>query len=486
MTFRTWRFFFVGISSLVILSLGPTCALALPMPKLKVDTTSISRKTGGVTSYAPVVSNVAPSVVSVYTRKRAPGVPLFNDPLFRRFFGGGENVPRNEQALGSGVIVSEDGYILTNNHVVEGAEEIRVSTADETEYPAKLIGTDPPTDTAVIKIEAKNLPVATLTDSANIRVGDVVLAIGNPFAVGQTVTCGIISATERAGLGITEYEDFIQTDASINPGNSGGPLVDVEGRVIGLNTAIFTRSAGGGSMGIGFAVPINQASNALSQIVETGRVVRGFLGVSVQSLNLELAKSFKVPNAKGALVASVGPKSPAARAGLEEGDVIIKVGGQAVDSARALRLLIAQTKPNTDVQVTVLRNGEQKTFTATLGELPRQTAKAGPGGREGFSAPLFEGVELQELDGNTRQELKLPDEITGVVVASVEEGSAAYREGLREGDIITGVDRKKVNSVDDVRLALRKAGGKPVLLRVWSEGNVHFLVLGKAEAEKGD
>ncbi len=454
----------------------PWALQALEMPKLKIDPNSIPRRDGLVTSYAPVVSNVAPSVVSVYSRKAAAGLGI--DPLLRRFFGFNGSGSREEQALGSGVIVSEDGYILTNSHVVEDAKEIRVATEDGTEYVAKLIGSDPATDVAVIKIAGTNLVAATLTDSTKVRVGDVVLAVGNPFGVGQTVTLGIVSATERAGLGITEYEDFIQTDASINPGNSGGPLVDVLGRVVGLNTAIFSRS--GGSMGIGFAVPVSMARNVMTQIIEHGRVVRGFLGVSVQMLTPDLAKEFKAPNTRGALIGGVSPNTPASRAGLKEGDVVVEINGTPIENSRALRLLISQTPPGTDLKLGILRKGERMDVTAKTGELPRQPEKAGASPREQVQpqTPL-EGVEAQDLDNGARRELGIPRNVSGILVAGVDQDSAAYRAGLRPGDVITEISHTKIANLDQAQTALSKAPGKTVLLRVWNEGATRFVVVEK-------
>jgi serine protease Do len=463
-----------------ILAAFPFTALPADAPKLKIDNTPISRGGAVTTSYAPLIGKVAPSVVSVYTRKtvRAPKLPqaFQEDPLLRRFFGfGGEDVPQEEEGLGSGVIVTEDGYILTNNHVVDGADEIKVATADGAEYTAKLVGTDPPTDVAVIKIDKKDLPAATLADSGVLQVGDIVLAIGNPFGVGQTVTSGIVSGTRRSGLGITEYEDFIQTDASINPGNSGGPLVDSMGRVIGLNTAIFSRT--GGSMGIGFAVPINLARNDLVQIITQGRVTRAQLGVAVQPMTPDLAKAFKAPSSKGALVSSVKSGSSATRAGVEEGDVITKVNDTLVENSRGLRMLIAQMKPGAEVKLTVIRKGEEKTLTAKLDEAPMQTAKAGQASpEEPQPRDALQGVELQNLDQALRRELKVPSGIKGAVVSSVEETSPAYRAGLRTGDVILDVDHNKVSTAKEAESALEKAKGS-VLLRVWSQDGTHFLVV---------
>src|SRR5882724_1863047 len=309
---------------------------AATLPRLNVQNSALNRDKPQPASFAPIVKKVSPSVVNIYTTKTVrenPAMsPLLDDPFFRQYFGVPlENAPRErrEQALGSGVIISEDGYILTNNHVVDGADEIKAALADDkTVYDAKVIATDPQTDIAVIKVDAKKLPAIAITDSDLLEVGDTVLAIGNPFGVGQTVTTGIVSAKGRGGMGIVDYEDFIQTDASINPGNSGGALVDIEGRLVGINQSIISRS--GGNQGIGFAVPINLARYVMERLITDGKVSRGYLGVIIQPLTPELAKEFKLPENTGALVGEVAPKSPAAEAGLKEGDVIIDFNGKKV------------------------------------------------------------------------------------------------------------------------------------------------------------
>src|SRR6266699_574704 len=305
---------------------------ANPPARVHVEETPLSREVKLATSFAPVVKKVAPSVVNIYSSRTIREQPLlspfFSDPFFRRFFGPDFDEQmrprtRRAQSLGSGVIVSEDGYILTANHVVEGADEVKVALADGVkEYPARVIGADPPTDVAVLKVEAKGLPAVTLADSDKLEVGDVALALGNPFGVGQTVTMGIVSAVGRSSLGINEYENFIQTDASINPGNSGGALVDAQGRLVGINTAILSRT--GGNQGIGFAVPVNMARYVMDRIVAEGTITRGYLGVRIQPLTPDLAKEFKLPADTGALVGEVTPKTPAAEAGLKEGDVIVE------------------------------------------------------------------------------------------------------------------------------------------------------------------
>ena len=334
----------------------------------------------GPVSYARAVELAAPSVVNIFTAKVVTqrSHPLFNDPAFRRFFG--DNLPapgkRQENSLGSGVIVSSQGYILTNNHVVEGADEIKVGLHDGRSVGATIVGTDPETDLAVLKVAIDNLPSITISQSDAPRVGDVALAIGNPFGVGQTVTMGIVSATGRSELGINTFENFIQTDAAINPGNSGGALVNAYGQLIGINTAIFSRS--GGSEGIGFAIPVSIAKNVMEQIVERGHTVRGWLGIEAQDLTPELDESFGAKNVSGVVVAGVLPNSPASKGGLKSGDIITQVNDQNVTTAKDLVNTIAKITPGTETRLRGLRNGKEITFTARVGERPQPQAQKQP------------------------------------------------------------------------------------------------------------
>src|SRR5437762_806150 len=356
-----------------------------PSVSIAVSDSPLERQTKFTSSFAPIVKRVAPSVVNVFTTKTVKNpmpdlVPFFDDPFWRRFFGspfddnGGRRPPRTfkERSLGSGVIVTKDGYILTNNHVVDGADEIKVALAkDKKQYTAKVVGRDPRTDIAVLKIDAKDVPFVTFADSDKIEVGDVVLALGNPFGIGQTVTMGIVSATGRGGMGIEDYEDFIQTDAAINPGNSGGALVDAEGRLIGVNTAIVSRS--GGSQGVGFAIPANLARSVMDQLIEKGKMERGFLGVGIKDLTPELARQFKVPdNAGGALVTQLEDRSAAAEAGVQSGDVIIELNGTPVKDRRNLQLMVGRLSPGDKVSLKVLHDGKEKMFTVTLKEMLEQ------------------------------------------------------------------------------------------------------------------
>src|SRR5579863_6895909 len=342
---------------------------------------------GPLTSFAPVVKHAMPAVVNISSSKvvKAQQMPrgMFDDPMFRQFFGG--RMPEGQQprsqretSLGSGVVVSQDGYILTNNHVVDGATDVKVSFADKEEYPAKVIGTDKATDVAVLKINKTGLTTLPLADSSRAEVGDVVLAIGEPFGLGQTVTMGIISAKGRAGLGIERFEDFIQTDASINRGNSGGALIDTRGELVGINTAILSGETGG-NQGIGFAIPANLAKNIMTQILDKGKVTRGYMGIQPQELTPELAKSFGISNTHGVAVATVAPDSPAAKAGLKVGDVVTAVNGVNIEDENSFRLQIAGFAPGTTIHLKLDRSGQAMDVPVTLGELNLEAENKGDG-----------------------------------------------------------------------------------------------------------
>lgn len=366
---------FAGVNLLLLAGeLAVSSARAATPPKTNIDDTPLPRDSRpSTTSFAPVVKKVSPSVVNIYTSKT-----LRLDPALRQYLRemyGFDRVPseRRQQSLGSGIIVSEDGYILTNNHVVEGADEVKVALSDErTVYDATVVGTDPQTDVAVVKVTAENLPAITFADSGKIEVGDVTLAIGDPFGVGQTVTMGIVSAKDRGGIGITNYEDFIQTDASINPGNSGGALVDAAGRLVGINTAILSRT--GGNQGIGFAVPVNLARYVMERIVVDGKVTRGYLGVKIQPITSDIAKQSKLSQPAGALIAEVTPGSPGEQAGLKAGDIVTEFDGKSVTDSRHLQLMVAEKPPGSRVSMKIVREGKEQTLTAQLGELPAQIA----------------------------------------------------------------------------------------------------------------
>ena len=456
--------------------------------KLQRDDTALDRSAASPqTSYAPMLKKVSPAVVNVFSAKtvKAPRwrqqIPGMRDPFLRRFFGEpgpdeGEDAPPmgKQQGLGSGVIVTADGYILTNNHVVEGADEIKVAlpNGEKKEYTAKLVGTDPKTDIAVLKIEATNLPALTLGNSDQLEVGDVVFAVGNPFGVGQTVTMGIVSAVGRTRMGITDYEDFIQTDASINPGNSGGALVDAKGRLVGVNSAILSQS--GGNLGIGFAVPISMASKVLESLVQYGKVSRGFLGIAIQDVSPQLAKAFGLPDTSGALVGEVTPDSAAAKADVRQGDVVLVLNGEKVKDASHLRLSVAQLQPGSKITLKILRDGKEKEVTATLGELTDRVAAGGPAAG-GEKSPL-RGVTLEDIDPRSRRELNLPTELKGALVTAVEPDSPAAA-GLFRGDVITEINRKSVDSAPRAFELLKQAKDGPLLLHVWRQGRGLFVAL---------
>ncbi|EEF62733.1 DegQ family serine endoprotease [Pedosphaera parvula] len=452
---------------------------------LNVNDTPVQRDGRFGTSFAPVVKKVAPSVVKVEVTSKSKNMDLPNSPypdedFLRRFFGdqfnprggagpnrGGRTMRSPKQyGLGSGVIVNKDGYILTNNHVVEDADEIKVSLNDGREFTAKVIGRDPKTDIAVIKIDAKDLPPITIADSDKIEVGDISLAIGNPFGIGQSVTMGIISATGRGNVGV-DYEDFLQTDAAINPGNSGGALVDADGRLIGINTAILSRS--GGYQGVGFAVPINLARNVMESLIKNGRVVRGFLGVSIQDLNPSLSKTFKLPDEKGALVGDVSPDSPALKAGIKSGDVILTFNNKPVSDSRHLKLQVAQTTPGSSVPVKVLREGKEQTLKVLLKELPgsEKTERADNGNSNDNDA--LHGVAVADLDNQARNQLGVPKNLEGAAVSDVDQDSAAYEAGLRPGDIIQEINRQPVHNADEAVKLTENLKDKAILLKVWSK-----------------
>lgn len=340
-----------------------------PSPEIR-QAEPLSREQGPA-SYSDAVERAAPAVVNIYSSRvvEREQHPLMSDPFFRQFFG--DNMPSRQRmlsSLGSGVIISEDGYVLTNHHVIQGADQIQVALRDGRETLAEVIGTDPESDLAVLRIALDEVPVIELADSRDVAIGDVSLAIGNPFGVGQTVTMGIISATGRSHLGLNAYEDFIQTDAAINPGNSGGALINAQGALVGINTAIFSRS--GGSQGIGFAIPANLAGNILDDLVTQGRVIRGWLGIEAQEINQDLAASFGLAAPRGVIIASVVPGGPADRAGLRAGDVLLSVDGQPILDPRQTMSDIAEVPPGTELPVTVVREGERVKATLEVGERP--------------------------------------------------------------------------------------------------------------------
>ena len=476
------------------------------MPPIKVDPSPLPEVAGTLTTFAPVVEKVAPSVVTISTSKmvkRGEGQmqnPLFNDPMFRRFFGipdedettppsrrrapgrredGGDGKTHKQSiGLGSGVIVSAEGHIITNNHVIDGADEILVTIGNEKhEYKAKKIGTDPGTDVAVLKIEATNVRPIVFADSDKLRVGDLAIAVGNPFGLTQSVTMGIISALGRGGTGITDYENFIQTDASINPGNSGGALVDTTGRLIGINTAIFSRS--GGNQGIGFAVPANMVHSVMESIMKTGRVSRGFLGIGLQPLSEDLAKQFKLESTKGALVTQVEPKSPAEKAGIESGDVVLDVNGRVVDGPTDLRMYVASIAPGTKVQVKVWRDAKEKALAVTLAERPSQNVASANEPAPAVDPDVLDGVTVGDIEPELRKQFDIPETVkSGVVVTKIDADSPSAEAGIRAGDVILEIDRKPVkNAKEAVELSEKLKKEKKVLLRVATKATSRYVVV---------
>ncbi len=419
-------------------------------------------------NWVALAEALKPAVVNVSMKRGAQPTPEAVDPFFQQFFG--RVPPRAQRGLGSGFVVNPDGYVVTNNHVVDGATEISVKLADGREFPARVVGRDPRTDIALLKVEARGLPTIHLGDSAALKVGEPVMAIGNPFGLEQTVTTGIVSATGRV-IGEGPYDDFIQTDASINPGNSGGPLINGRGQVVGINTAIVSRS--GGSVGIGFAIPVNLAKPVVSQLAAAGHVTRGWLGVGIQPLTADLAKSFKVTGTDGALVTSVSEGSPAAKAGLKQGDVIVEYDGRPVARAGDLPRAVAETPVGRAVSLKVVRDGAPVTLTATVGRLeePRE-AKAEPAPGE----PAL-GLSGRTLTPEVAQQLGVREQ-RGVLVTAVHDGSRAEAAGVKEGDVISQIDHRPVASVEDLRQALRRhPAGAPVLMLVQRDGDPLWLAV---------
>ena len=404
--------------------------------------------------FTEVAKAITPAVVNitshaVHTRDRGQRDSMeefFGSPFGPPDGPRGHNGPREPRGggMGSGVIISPDGYIITNNHVVEGANELTVTLPDKREFKGKIIGTDPKTDLAVVKVDASGLPFTRWGDSSKLQVGEYVLAVGNPFGLNSTVTLGIVSALGRGRMGITQYEDFIQTDAAINPGNSGGALVNTAGELVGINTAIISQT--GGYQGVGFAVPASMAKPVLESLVATGKVVRGYLGVAIQDLTPDLAKSFGLKQAKGALVSSIAENSPAERAGLKQGDVITAYQGKPVEDPATLQREVTRTPVGTRAVMKVMRNGREQEITVTVGE---QSERARVASADSSMENALTGLEVQSLDLQMARELGLHGKATGVVVVNVEPDSLADRAGVAQGDVIREINRQPVKSVKD-------------------------------------
>ena len=439
---------------------------------------------GGPDTFAPLVEKYGDTVVNIYTTQTVKEPPIPNFPFqehqgvpefFKKFFEQqgqgyhGQIIPQKRTSLGSGVIISADGYIITNNHVIDEADEINVRFANHEEYEAKIIGRDAKTDVALIKIEPKGtLPFATFGDSEKLRVGDWIIAIGNPFGFEQTVTAGIVSGKGRT-LGSGNYENFIQTDASINPGNSGGPLFNMDGQMVGINTAIYSRS--GGNIGIGFAIPINMAENVIEQLKATGKVTRGWLGVMIQNVSQDLAKQFGLDRPIGALVGEVSPGGPAEKAGILPGDIIVEYKGTEITQMNMLPTLVAQTPVGETVNVALFRNGKKKNVSITVAKLEEDEATA----EIGQESVL--GLTVQQLTPELAQSLKIKDK-EGIIVANVEPGSAAEEAGLRPGDLILEVNRQEIKNMEEYNKALANLDKKEsILLLVKRDTHTRFVVL---------
>jgi serine protease Do len=466
-------------------------SLISPLSALAEDSKSIDTLRQLGKAFASIAEKDSPAVVSIKANQAITqtysgpfGDSPFDDEFFQQFFGRQfrRQQPQQQQrqpqqrkiirpVQGSGFIVSQDGYILTNNHVVEDAEKITVTLLDGRELQAKLVGTDPSTEVAVIKIDANNLHPLEMANSDTLEVGEWVIAIGNPFGLSHTVTAGIVSAKGRSGLGLSIYEDFIQTDAAINPGNSGGPLVDLDGKVVGINTAIVGSS---GNIGIGLAIPINMAKGIYDQLVQKGKVVRGFLGVTIQDITPDLAESFKLKDTKGVIVPDVSPDSAAAKAGLKAGDIVIAFDGQPVEKAAEFQRRVAMKKPGSEVEITVLRDGKKQTLTAKLEEKPSGEQSAS-NVKEQASEKL--GVTVQNLTEDTAKQFGFVGQ-KGVLVTDVESGSPAAMANIQPGSLIQEVNRKSVENVKEFKEAVEAAAkeGK-IMLRVRYEKSSIFIVL---------
>lgn len=437
------------------------------------------------TSYADIVEKTAPAVVQIIARnttgktKKVDGQPDLEE-LFNQVPG----LPKPERkplvASGSGVFVNQNGTILTNHHVIDEADKITVETSDNKTYEAKVIGSDPPSDLAVLKIEGEGFPLLNLGDSDQVRIGDIVLAIGNPLGIGQSVTSGIISAkSRRTPMGDESFQDFLQTDASINQGNSGGALVNVNGELIGINSQILAQQ-GGGSIGIGFAIPSNMAKSVMEQLIETGNVKRGMLGVNIQDINSDLATTLGLDEASGVIVSNVREGSAAGKAGIERGDIITAINGKKVEDGNYLRNKVAATKPDTDVTLKIIRDKKEQEVKVTLGEFKVEGAKPDDKENSGKESGKSEqngklGLSLQPLTPELGERLKVPADTKGIVVTDVDSGSPAEEKGVRKGDVIVEINRQTVGSLNEVRSALEKSGNNPALLLISRGGQTLYV-----------
>lgn len=431
-------------------------------------------------AFSEIVKSVSPAVVNISSTKVIKKQPTPFDEFFDFLypFPDGRGKKWKEQSLGSGVIVSPDGYIVTNNHVVEQADEIKVILIDKKSFKAKVVGADPKTDIAIIKIDTKGLPVLPWGDSEKLQVGEFVLAIGNPFGLSHTVTMGIISAVGRADVGITDYENFIQTDAAINPGNSGGPLVNIKGELIGINTAIFSKT--GGYQGIGFTVPSNMVRIVMDQLIKQGKVTRGWLGITIQELTPEIAQKFGLKQSEGALVSDVAKGSPAHRAGIARGDIILEFNGKRVRDVATLRNMVAQSKIGAHVDIKVLRRDREISLKATIMELPAEMGEVVPSSSHSMdmSDNALSGITVMDINAAIAKQIGIDKDEKGVVIVKIEHGSSAEDVGIRKGDVIQEIDRQRINGLNDFNRAASKIRpDDTVLLFVNRSGRKFYVAL---------
>lgn len=473
------------LSLFVLVFAVSSCSAQTGMLNLSSQPTTAPPASVGVqASYADLVNRVAPAVVTIRSTERARQAqqfPFMDDPSFREFFG--DRAPQQQpdrrvQGVGSGVIVNSEGYILTNHHVVDGALEIRVELTDSRTFTAKLVGSDQPSDLAVLKIEAKDLPTISFSDSDKVRVGDFVLAVGNPMGIGQTVTSGIVSAKGRAtGLSDGSFEDFLQTDAAINRGNSGGALVNTTGELVGINSQILSPS--GGNIGIGFAIPSNMAKAVMDQLLKSGKVHRGMMGVTIQAVDADLAASLNLPTARGAIITSVSQSGPAEKAGLKRGDVVTAINNQPVIDSNSLRNLVASNAPGTTITVAATRDGKSQNYQVALAELPERPKPESDEDTSSSTAPSSEkfGLTLQNLTAESANRFGLDPTDQGLLVTRVNPGGVAANAGIRQGDLIQEVNRKPVKSFVEFTAAVQLSGPRPALLLIKRRDNVIYVTL---------
>jgi len=474
-------FFFI----IVMLAAGMIVSFPLSVSyaaQAKISEQSVDLLTRTGKAMAEVTSAVKPAIVNIATTRTIKvsggGDPFFDDPFFKRFFGDQFGRQRQQPkehksaGLGSGVIVSSDGYIITNSHVIKDADEIKVTLTDKKEFAGRVIGSDPKTEIAVVKIEAKDLPTVSWGNSDALQVGEVVLAVGNPYGLNQTVTMGIVSALGRANVGIADYEDFIQTDAAINPGNSGGALVNIKGELIGINTAIYTTS--GGYQGIGFAIPSNMVKSIMASLIKEGKVIRGWLGVTIQKVTPELAKQFNLKEDAGALVGDIMENSPAEKAGLQRGDIILEYDGKKIEEPNILRNMVANNLPGEEHTAVVMRDGKTKHVTITIGELPSDAQQ--PIETSDYQN-VMKGITVQDVSPELAKKLRIPDKIKGVIISDIDDSSMAAGI-LAQGDVIQEINRRKVTGTKnytDVVSKIKK--DESVLLLIFRGGASLFVTL---------